>query len=62
MKYVCTQCGRMLPVDRDLDDDRTFDYVVARHCEVECPHAFVSVEDVAWFRSRPNAGAKTVRR
>ena len=40
MKHVCTSCGAMLPIDRDLDDDRTVEYVVRRHDRTECPHGF----------------------
>jgi hypothetical protein len=42
----------MLSVDRDLDDDRTFDYVVACHDDQECPHAFLPGEDEASARLR----------
>jgi len=42
MKYVCSTCGEMLPVDRDLDDDRTVDSVISRHRYVECPGDFPS--------------------
>jgi len=45
LKHVCIQCGEMLPVDRDLDDDRTFEYVVARHNDLECPHGFSASDE-----------------
>jgi len=47
----------MLSVDRDLDDDRTFEYVVARHDDQECPHAFLPNEDDSGLRFRVNAPA-----
>jgi len=40
MKYVCSTCGAMLPVDRDLDDDRTVESVISRHRFGECPGDF----------------------
>lgn len=42
MKYVCSTCGAMLSVDRDLDDDRTVDSVISRHRFGECPGDFPS--------------------
>ena len=30
----------MLAVDRDVDDDRTFEFVVERHRRLDCPHRF----------------------
>jgi len=42
----------MLPIDRDLDDDRTFEYVIARHNELECPHAFLPNDDTSAIRLR----------
>ncbi len=45
MKYVCQQCGRQLSVDRDIDDDRTFDYVVGLHQQRDCPGTFAA-EDI----------------
>ena len=46
MKYVCTYCGKILPIDRDIDDDRTFEDVVDRHMKSDCPRKFLSSEDV----------------
>ena len=40
MKYVCEHCGDQLPVDRDVDNDQMFDYVVGRHLFTECPRKF----------------------
>lgn len=40
MKYVCEHCGEQLPVDRDVDNDQTFDYVVGRHQFARCPRSF----------------------
>ena len=61
MKYVCIQCGRMLRVDRDLDDDRTFEYIVALHNETECPHAFLPNEDNSVERLRLVPAASAFR-
>jgi DNA-directed RNA polymerase subunit RPC12/RpoP len=60
MKYVCIQCGRILPVDRDLDDDRTFESVLARHDAVECPHAFLSGEET-WLQLKTQSPLKALR-
>ncbi|GAC1503934.1 MAG: hypothetical protein NVS1B14_09610 [Vulcanimicrobiaceae bacterium] len=46
MKYVCQQCGQQLSVDRDIDDDRTFDYVVGLHQQRDCPGTFAAEESV----------------
>jgi len=50
----------MLPVDRDLDDDRTFEYVVARHDENECPHAFVANDGTRGAAARLRLEAPTL--
>ena len=50
MKYVCTECGKMLSVDRDVDEDRTFDFELYRHRKMECPRAFTTTDDVPWLR------------
>jgi len=42
VKYVCTYCGETLPVDRDIDEDRTFEYAVLKHNQAECPREFVN--------------------
>ena len=44
MKYVCELCGAQLRVDRDVDDDRTFDRVVNKHRATECTGTFVGDE------------------
>ncbi len=44
MKYVCDLCGSQLSVDRDLDDDRTFEYERNRHLVQSCPRKFTSDE------------------
>ena len=50
VKYVCTYCGKMLPVDRDIDEDRTFEYVVAKHDQTECPHEFLNMGEMPWMQ------------
>jgi hypothetical protein len=49
----------MLSVDRDLDEDRTFEYVVARHDDQECPRAFLPSDDESALRLRSAAPAST---
>lgn len=52
MKYICTYCGKMLPVDRDIDEDRTFDYIVMKHNQAECPHDFLTADEMPWMQPR----------
>lgn len=42
MKYVCSTCGKMLSVDRDLDEDRMVENAIAKHRFDECPGDFPS--------------------
>jgi DNA-directed RNA polymerase subunit RPC12/RpoP len=44
VKYVCDRCGAQLAVDRDLDDDRTFERAREMHLRRECPGDFVEPE------------------
>ena len=50
MKYVCTYCGKMLPVDRDLDDDRLFEEIVGKHERTECPNEFLAPDEMPWTK------------
>ncbi|GAC1614064.1 MAG: hypothetical protein NVS9B12_15030 [Vulcanimicrobiaceae bacterium] len=47
MKYVCDRCGRMLRVDRDIDDDRVFEGALRTHIALDCPDQFV--DDRNWL-------------
>lgn len=57
MKYVCTYCGKMLPIDRDLDDDRTFERVLEKHNRIDCPHEFLTSEEMPWMQSHRRSAA-----
>jgi len=46
MKYVCSTCGSILSIDRDVDDDRTFESLLERHRRMECSGYFP--EDSTW--------------
>ncbi len=39
----------MLKVDRDIDDDRTFELAVHQHRTVECPGDFGFADDTPWI-------------
>ena len=40
MKYVCTQCGEQLRVDRDIDEDDVVQRAIAGHRAADCPGVF----------------------
>lgn len=49
MKYVCSACGTMLTVDRDIDDDRTVDAAIAKHRVTACPGKFNEAAEMPWL-------------
>ncbi len=48
MKYVCSLCGTMLRVDKDLDDDRAVEAGIAHHRAHSCPGQFDEAVETPW--------------
>lgn len=57
MKYVCSTCGMMLSVDRDIDEDRTVDAAIAKHQRTACPGKFSEASEMPWLAQRPKIGS-----